>query len=99
MTKTHDAFIELVDAYRQLPETFNEGFDWLSPQAKLQGYRHLAHLLIKSMPPLRAAVENSGTVTSWARGVPTVRVIAAAIPRMRKKRRTMNIPNKSSYPV
>ena len=45
MTETHDAFNELVDAYRELPETFNEGFEWLSPQAKLQGYRHLAHLL------------------------------------------------------
>jgi hypothetical protein len=45
MTKTHGAFIELVDAYRELPETFTEGFDWLSPQARLQGYRHLAHLL------------------------------------------------------
>jgi len=45
MTETHDAFIELVDAYRQLPETFTDDFQGLSPQAQLQGYRHLAHLL------------------------------------------------------
>lgn len=45
MTDTHDAFIELIDAVRELPETFTDEFRGLNPQSQLQGYRHLAHLL------------------------------------------------------
>ena len=45
MTDTHDAFVELVDALRELPETFTDEFRGLSEQSQLQGYRHLAHLL------------------------------------------------------
>ncbi len=45
MSETHDAFIALVDSLRELPETFNDDFKALSEQSRLQGYRHLAHLL------------------------------------------------------
>ena len=45
MTETHDAFVELVDIFKELPETFTDEFKEVSPQAQLQGYRHLAHLL------------------------------------------------------
>ena len=45
MTDTHAAFVALVDAFRQLPETFTDPSVELSEQAQLQGYRHLAHLL------------------------------------------------------
>ena len=45
MSDTHDAFVELVDALRELPETFTDEFRGLSEQSQLQGYRHLAHLL------------------------------------------------------
>jgi hypothetical protein len=45
MSKTHDAFIELLDALRELPETFTDELKGLGAQSQLQGYRHLAHLL------------------------------------------------------
>lgn len=45
MSKTHDAFIQLLDTLRELPETFTDEFKGLGPQSQLQGYRHLAHLL------------------------------------------------------
>jgi Protein of unknown function (DUF1214) len=45
MSKTHDAFIELLDVLRALPETFTDELKGLGPQSQIQGYRHLAHLL------------------------------------------------------
>ena len=45
MSKTHDAFMQLLDTLRELPETFTDEFKGLGPQSQLQGYRHLAHLL------------------------------------------------------
>jgi hypothetical protein len=45
MSKTHQAFISLLDCLRELPETFTDEFKGLSDQSQLQGYRHLAHLL------------------------------------------------------
>ena len=45
MTETHAAFIELADLFKELPETFTDEFKEVTPQAQLQGYRHLAHLL------------------------------------------------------
>jgi hypothetical protein len=45
MSKTHDAFISLLDTLRELPETFTDELKGLGPKSQLQGYRHLAHLL------------------------------------------------------
>jgi hypothetical protein len=45
MSKTHAAFIALLDSLRELPETFTDEFKGLSAQSQLQGFRHLAHLL------------------------------------------------------
>jgi hypothetical protein len=45
MSKTHDAFLELLDTLRELPETFTDELKGLGAQSQLQGYRHLAHLL------------------------------------------------------
>ncbi len=45
MNRTHAAFIELIDAVRELPETFTDQLKGLSPHSQLLGYRHLAHLL------------------------------------------------------
>jgi hypothetical protein len=45
MTDTHDAFVELIDTFKELPETFTDEFKEVTPQAQIQGYRHLAHLL------------------------------------------------------
>jgi len=41
MTETHDAFVELADLFKELPETFTDEFKEVTPQAQLQGYRHL----------------------------------------------------------
>ena len=45
MTDTHDAFVELIETFKELPETFTDEFKEVTPQAQIQGYRHLAHLL------------------------------------------------------
>ena len=45
MTQTHEAYMELLDLLRELPETFLDDFKGLGPQAQLEGYRHTAHLL------------------------------------------------------
>jgi hypothetical protein len=46
MTETHDALVELADLFKELPETFTDEFKEVTPQAQLQGYRHLARLLM-----------------------------------------------------
>ena len=45
MQKTHTAYMELLELLKELPETFLDDFKALSPQAKLEGYRHTMHLL------------------------------------------------------